>query len=69
MNSPQPVLQVSDLTTRFNTEAGTVHAVNGVSFDLAAGEVVGIVGIRADLRGPGVPVCVVIAGEAQAKLL
>ena len=44
MNSPQPVLQVSDLTTRFNTEDGTVHAVNGMSFDLADGEVVGIVG-------------------------
>ena len=44
MNSPQPVLQVSDLTTRFNMEDGTVHAVNGVSFDLADGEVVGIVG-------------------------
>ena len=43
MNSLQPVLQVSDLTTRFNTEDGTVHAVNGVSFDLADGEVVGIV--------------------------
>ena len=44
MNSLQPVLQVSDLTTRFNTEDGTVHAVNGVSFDLADGEVIGIVG-------------------------
>ena len=44
MNTPQPVLQVSDLTTRFNMEDGTVHAVNGVSFDLADGEVVGIVG-------------------------
>ena len=44
MNSPQPVLQVSALTTRCNTEDGTVHAVNGMSFDLADGEVVGIVG-------------------------
>ncbi len=38
------VLDVSDLKTRFHTQDGTVHAVNGVSFDLAEGEMLGVVG-------------------------
>jgi peptide/nickel transport system ATP-binding protein len=38
------VLSVRDLEVRFVTPERTVHAVNGVSFDLAAGEVLGILG-------------------------
>jgi oligopeptide transport system ATP-binding protein len=38
------VLEVEDLTTRFNTQDGTVHAVNGVSFELRRGEFLGVVG-------------------------
>ncbi|MBB3934243.1 ABC transporter ATP-binding protein [Aureimonas phyllosphaerae] len=41
---PQPLLSVRDLRTWFHTFAGTVKAVNGVSFDLAAGEIMGLVG-------------------------
>ncbi len=39
-----PLLQVRDLVTHFATRAGVVKAVDGVSFDLAEGEVVGLVG-------------------------
>jgi peptide/nickel transport system ATP-binding protein len=39
-----PVVLVRDLTVRFVTRERTVHAVNGVSFDLAPGEVLGILG-------------------------
>jgi oligopeptide transport system ATP-binding protein len=38
------VLSVKDLTVRFSTPEGAVSAVNGVSFNVAQGECVGIVG-------------------------
>jgi oligopeptide transport system ATP-binding protein len=38
------LLNVKDLETRFRTQEGVVHAVNGVSFKLNEGETLGIVG-------------------------
>jgi len=38
------LLSLRDVHVRFNTAAGTVHAVNGVSVDLAVGETLGLVG-------------------------
>lgn len=39
-----PVLSVKNLSTHFFTRAGVVKAVDGVSFDLARGEIMGLVG-------------------------
>jgi len=39
-----PLLQVKDLTTRFKIEDGVVTAVDGVSFEVGKGEVIGLVG-------------------------
>ncbi len=41
---PETLLSIENLETCFRTPEGTVHAVNGVSLELAAGEILGIVG-------------------------
>ena len=42
--SEAPLLEVRDLNVSFRTQDGTVHAVDGVSFTVNRGEVLGIVG-------------------------
>ena len=39
-----PLLKVTDLQTHIGTADGTIHAVDGVSFSIERGEVVGLVG-------------------------
>ena len=44
MSGDGTLLSVRDVTVRFDTDDGAVHAVDRVSFDLRRGEVLGIVG-------------------------
>jgi len=44
VSSEPPLLSVDDLRVRFWTNRGIVHAVNGISFDVRAGETLGLVG-------------------------
>ncbi len=73
MTTRQPVLEVTDLTTQFDTQDGMVHAVNGVSFTLNKGEFLGIVGesgsgksvtMMSLLRLIPMPPGQIVAGEA-----
>ncbi|MGD8814944.1 MAG: ABC transporter ATP-binding protein [Anaerolineales bacterium] len=44
METNTPLLAVDDLRVQFHTPEGTIHAVNGVSFQIHEGETVAIVG-------------------------
>ena len=44
MEQTDKILEVEDLTVVYNTDAGTVHAVNGVSFSINKKETIGLVG-------------------------
>ncbi|PSP77392.1 ABC transporter ATP-binding protein [Halobacteriales archaeon QS_4_69_225] len=44
MSTRETILEVENLKTKFFTEEGVVRAVDGVSFDVRQGEIVGLVG-------------------------
>ncbi|AEH36127.1 ABC transporter ATP-binding protein [Halopiger xanaduensis] len=44
MSHSEPLLRVENLKTQFFTQAGTVRAVDGISFTVREGEIVGLVG-------------------------
>ena len=44
MDNREVILDIQDLHARFHTHDGTVHAVNGITYQVHAGETLGIVG-------------------------
>ena len=44
MDNREVILDIRDLHARFHTQDGTVHAVNGITYQVHAGETIGIVG-------------------------
>ena len=71
-----PILNVQGLETQFRLEEGTIRAVNGISFQLNEGEILGIVGesgcgksvtMMSILRLIPAPPGKVVAGQALYK--
>src|SRR3989337_1003205 len=52
--NPEPLLDVHNLRTTFRTENGVLTAVDGISYRVNAGEVLGIVGESGSGKSVGV---------------
>ena len=44
MTAATPVIEIRDVSVRFATDYGDVHAVDGASFAVREGEILGLVG-------------------------
>ena len=54
-NEESPLLSVRNLQTSFFTDSGEVKAVNGVSFNLPKGKILGVVGESGFRKNPKPP--------------
>jgi oligopeptide transport system ATP-binding protein len=65
----KPLLEVKDLAVEFHTQDGLVKAVNGISYDLCAGETIGIVGESGSGKSVGVMSLIGLIPQPPGKVV
>ena len=63
------LIEVSNLQTQFFTQDGIVHAVNGISYEVAEGETVAIVGESGSGKSVGVMSLIRLIPEPPGKIV
>src|SRR5690606_23327791 len=63
------LLEVRNLKTQFFTQDGVVHAVNGISYEVGAGETVAIVGESGSGKSVGVMSLIRLIPEPPGKIV